>query len=88
MSPTQTFYRKNKNNDILSITITTADTPEYTKVANSIAAMWEAAGIHTLIETINSYQLVRDVLRERSYEVLLYGEILGADPDFDFVVCH
>ena len=81
MSPTQTFYRKNKNNDILSITITTADTPEYTKVANSIAAMWEAAGVHTLIETINSYQLVRDVLRERSYEVLLYGEILGADPD-------
>ena len=43
--------------------------------------MWRAMGIKTTIQTIGSNQIVKDILRDRNYEVLLYGEIVGADPD-------
>jgi ABC-type transport system substrate-binding protein len=81
MSAEQSFYRKNKTNEVLAITITTADTPEYQKVADSIAKMWRAVGIKTKIQIVNSNQINRDVLRDRSYQALLYGEIVGSDPD-------
>jgi len=81
MNAEQSFYRKNKSNDILTITITTADTPEYQKVADSLAKMWNAIGVKTKIQIVNSNQIGRDVLRDRNYQALLYGEIVGSDPD-------
>lgn len=81
MNPGQTFFRKNKANEILSLTITTADTPEYQQVAETIANLWRAVGIKTEIEVAPSSEISRGVLRSRSYEILLYGEIVGADPD-------
>lgn len=81
MWPDQTFYRQNKKEALLNVTITTADTPEYQKVAESIARMWRAAGIQTNIQTVVSRQINREVLKTRNYEILLYGEILGDDPD-------
>ncbi len=81
MSPNQTFYRKNKANEILQLKLTTADTPEYKFVAEEIANMWRAVGVKIDIEIYNSNQITRNVLKERTYEILLYGEIVGADPD-------
>ncbi len=81
MNPEQSFYRKNKNNDILHITITTVESPEYQQVANEIAKMWRAVGVKTDINTSASTQISREVLRNRSYDALLYGEIIGTDSD-------
>jgi len=81
MNADQGFYRKNKNNEILSVVITTVDTPEYQQVATDIAKMWRAIGVKTNINTSASNQISREVLRNRSYEALLYGEIIGADSD-------
>lgn len=77
----QTFYRKNGKTDLLRITITTADTPEYTKTAQSIAKMWATIGVQTNINTVGSRQIVRDSLKDRDYQVLIYGELIGSDPD-------
>lgn len=81
MDSDQSFYRKNKSNEILTITITTADTPEYQQVAQSIAQMWHAVGVKTKIQIVNSSQINKDILRDRNYQTLLYGEIAGSDPD-------
>jgi peptide/nickel transport system substrate-binding protein len=81
MSPNQTFYRKNKANEILQLKLTTVDTPEYQLAAETIANMWRAVGVKIDIEIYNSNQVTRNVLKERTYEILLYGEIVGADPD-------
>ncbi len=81
MDSNQTFYRKDKNNVILEITITTADTPEYSKTAELISTMWQAAGVRTTIQKISSQQIVRELLQKRNYQALLYGEIVGFDPD-------
>jgi len=81
MNADQLFYRKDKNDKILSIAITTADTTEYNQAAESIAKMWRALGIQVGVRAIPSRQLSREVLKPRDYQVLLYGEILGSDPD-------
>lgn len=77
----QTFYRKDKDGKILSLTITTADTPEYNKTVTIVARMWRALGIETKITIIPPRQIAREALRNRSYQILLYGEIVGNDPD-------
>ncbi|HSR89313.1 MAG TPA: peptide ABC transporter substrate-binding protein [Candidatus Udaeobacter sp.] len=81
MDPDQSFYRKNSSNEILAITLTTADTPEYQQVAQTIAKMWRAVGVKTKIEAIDTNQISREALRNRDYQALLYGEIVGNDPD-------
>lgn len=81
MDASQTFYRKDKTDNILELTITTADTPEYSKTAELLATMWQAVGVRTTIRKINSQQLVRELLKKRDYDTLLYGEIIGFDPD-------
>mgnify|MGYP001612976932 FL=1 len=81
MNTEQLFYRKDKNNKILTLTITTADTPEYVKVAEIIARMWQTAGIKIDFQAVPSRQISKDVFKNRTYQILLYGEIMGSDPD-------
>ncbi len=81
MSPTQAFYRKDSQNRILSLTLTTTAAPEYQAIAELVAKAWEAIGVKTTIEEVDSDQLAKDAVRNRRYDVLLYSEILGGDPD-------
>lgn len=81
MNSGQSFYRQNGKTAVLRLSITTADTPEYIKTAEQIAQMWRSLGIQTNVVSVNSHQIVRDVLKERNYQILIYGEMIGADPD-------
>ena len=81
MRPDQTFYRKSKKDEVLSLTITTVDSPEYQNAAETLALMWRAVGVQTSVQVVPGRQIGRDVLKGREYEILLYGEILGDDPD-------
>lgn len=78
---TQSFYRKDKNNNILSLTITTVDIPEFRKVAEIVARFWKNIGIQVFIEPIDGKKITKENIRERNYSVLLFGEMLGGDPD-------
>lgn len=80
MNKDQIYYRKNGNN-VLKLIITTADTAEYIKVAENTAQMWRAIGVQTTVIAVNSREMIKNTLKNRDYEILLYGEILGADPD-------
>jgi peptide/nickel transport system substrate-binding protein len=77
----QSFYRSDKDGKILAIDITTADTPEYKQVADVIAKLWRLVGIKSAVITIDGHDLAKEILKPRNYQVLLYGEILGGDPD-------
>lgn len=81
MSPTQTFYRRDKKNQLLSLTITTVDTPEYQKVAQHITKNWQSLGVKTAIKSINRQFFLRNVIKNRDYDTVLYGEVVGGDPD-------
>ncbi|MFH0792028.1 MAG: hypothetical protein V1905_02335 [bacterium] len=65
----------------LAFTIVTVDQSLLTEVAKIIKKQWEAIGIKVDIRTINIQSIERDVIKPRNYEVLLFGEVLGAIPD-------
>ncbi len=81
MDNSQSFYRKDSKGEIVHIIITTADTPEYVKASELIATAWQSVGVQTSVQTVSSYQLNKEVVKDRGYQVFLYGEIIGADPD-------
>ena len=74
------FYRK-KGDDILAITITTVNQPEMIAVSDHIKNSLRAIGVLARIEVVPSTEIASEVITPRAYEILLYGEILGADPD-------
>jgi peptide/nickel transport system substrate-binding protein len=65
----------------LEITLMATDWPEIKQTAELIKEQWEKIGAQINLEIIDSVTLQRDYLRPRQYETLLFGEVLGADPD-------
>ena len=65
----------------LFITLTTVDSQENISVVETIKRMWEAVGVRVELELVPASRIQQDKLRPRDYSVLLYGEILGQDPD-------
>jgi len=80
MDSKQNFYWKDTNNNILKLTITTLNTGEFKQVAEKIIEMWRDAGVQASIDLVEKHQ-INDVLKNRDYQILLYGEIVGSDPD-------
>lgn len=65
----------------LAITITTVDAKENIAVAQRIKQDWEAIGVTTELEIVPASKIQKDNIRTREYDALLYGEIIGPDPD-------
>jgi peptide/nickel transport system substrate-binding protein len=68
---------KNKN---LEISITTADIEDLKLVANKIAEDWTALGFNVNVKTY-SLADIADVIKNREFEVLLFGSIINYDTD-------
>lgn len=77
----QTFYRKNKQGQLLTMTIVTADTREYHQVAETVVGLWAQIGVKTDVRYVSPREISRDVLKSRNYDMLLYGLIVGNNPD-------
>ena len=65
----------------LIISLVTVEQPELVSVANVLQKQWEPLGIKLEIKTFSSSQLEQDYIKPRNYEILLFGEVLGAIPD-------
>jgi peptide/nickel transport system substrate-binding protein len=70
-----------KDKDKLIVEIVTADTAENRAVAEMIKGYWEAIGIEVVIVNAPVAELQQTHIRERKYQALLFGEVIGADPD-------
>ncbi len=64
----------------LNIKLTTSDWPELVSVANLVKKQWESVGARVQLEILPLQEL-QQVIKERAYEVLLFGEVLGLEPD-------
>ncbi len=71
----------NKKSEPLTITLTTANSAELKDVAEYIATAWRSIGVTVKVEIFEPGDIAQSVLRTRDYEALLFGEILGVDPD-------
>ncbi|MBI5742887.1 MAG: peptide ABC transporter substrate-binding protein, partial [Candidatus Niyogibacteria bacterium] len=70
-----------KNTQPLEISISTSVAPDLTTTANLLKDMWGAAGIKTEVKIFEIGDFDKDVIRSRDYDTLLFGEVVGYDPD-------
>ncbi len=81
LNEAQTFYRQDKEGSIIELRLVTADTPEYAQASQLIAGFWEELGVKVDVQRVDPKEIARNVLKGRDYDVLLYGVIIGSDPD-------
>lgn len=69
----------------LEFSIATSNTPELKQTAELIKSMWEQLGAKVELKIFEIGDLNQNVIRPRKYEALLFGEVVGRDPDpFNF----
>ncbi|MCX6744667.1 MAG: ABC transporter substrate-binding protein [Candidatus Parcubacteria bacterium] len=70
-----------KKDQELKMTITTVEQAENIKSANLIKEAWNSIGINVDVQIIAKDKIENEIINPRNYQVLLYGEIIGYDPD-------
>jgi len=73
--------KKNEMPLVLQFTLTTSDAPELKRVAALVKRDWEAIGANVDLKVFEWGALDQTVIRPRDYEALLFGEIVGRNPD-------
>ncbi len=74
--------KKSKNGKLrLEFSLSTSDVPELKETASIIKKEWEKIGAKVEIKIFEAGDLNQNVIRPRKYEALLFGEIVGYDPD-------
>ncbi|MCK9446325.1 ABC transporter substrate-binding protein [bacterium] len=64
----------------MSFVLKTTNNPTLAATANLIKEQWEKQGIQIEIQTISEND-IKKVIRERNFDILLFGEKLGGIPD-------
>ncbi|MDO8593119.1 MAG: peptide ABC transporter substrate-binding protein [bacterium] len=70
-----------KDNNYLTIDLTTVDNPEYSQTASELAEFWQAINIKVNIKLEPANQIQTSVIKDRNFAALVFGEMAGADPD-------
>lgn len=64
-----------------TFTLSLPDNLELIRVANYLATCWEEIGISVELQILPLATLEKEIIQTRSYDALLFGEIMGQDPD-------
>ncbi|MEK7643354.1 MAG: peptide ABC transporter substrate-binding protein [Patescibacteria group bacterium] len=65
----------------IHFTLATSDTPELAKAAEILKATWHEIGVDLTVQTYEIGDLEQSVIRPREYAALLFGQVVGYDPD-------
>lgn len=79
--PDPTTDIRHKGDKELKLVITTVDQPANVRAAEILKENWTNIGVNVAIQTVESQRIKKDVIDPREYEILLFGQITGADPD-------
>ena len=64
-----------------TITITTSEDELLVETAQELKNQWEALGIPVEVDSVSITDLKQDRIKNRSYDTLLFGQVLGIIPD-------
>jgi len=73
-------FRK-KDNLALEFTLVTTDWPDLAETAEMLKQQWEAIGAKVNVESLPVTDVQQNYIRPREYDALLFGQVLGIDPD-------
>ena len=65
----------------LSFSISTSNAPDLIRTANILKSSWEKLGAKVDVKVFEISDLNQNVIRSRKYDALLFGEVVGRDPD-------
>ncbi len=66
---------------LLAFEISTGDSPDLKRTAESVKASWTALGAQVDVKIFESNDLYQNVIRARKYDILLFGQFIGKDRD-------
>lgn len=69
-----------KGDDKLNIRLTTLTWPELAATAQNLKEQWKEIGVEVEVENLPS-SVLQQAIKDRNYQMLLFGEILNLDPD-------
>lgn len=72
---------RSKNGTVLQLTLITTDWPELSQTAEILKEQWAKVGAEVNVNTYSISDIQQNYLRPREYDALLFGQVLGADPD-------
>lgn len=78
--PENEEYRK-KGDALLEFTVATLDLPEYQQTLAILQENWKAMGVKVNVDSYSPQDVQSQIIKPREYEALLFGEIVGTDPD-------
>lgn len=73
--------KKNKEKVKLEITLLTTQRPELIEIANLLKEQWGKIGVKASVDIKEIFDLQQNYIKPRQYQALLFGEVLGIDPD-------
>lgn len=76
-----TNFRKDKLGRILSLQLATNNFLPNVRVAEALKQMWESIGVQVILNIESVADLEEKYIRPRNYELLLFSENIGPDPD-------
>ncbi len=77
-----TWQKKTKTGTLdLKFSLSTSDNEELVRTAELIAAQWKTHGIEATVEQFDVQGLQTARIRPREYEALLFGQVIGYQPD-------
>lgn len=74
------LYRK-KDDQILEFGIATVNLPEFLATLQVLQDNWTAMGIKVNVNVYEPADIQEQIVKKRDYEALLFGAIIGSDPD-------
>ncbi|HOF79689.1 MAG TPA: peptide ABC transporter substrate-binding protein [bacterium] len=72
---------RQKNNQYLTINLTTINEPDYLLIANQLALTWQKIGIKISLNIVDTDNINSQIIRQKNYSLLLYGQNLGSEND-------
>lgn len=79
--PEGSLYYKNKDNEILSFTLTYFESDSNNRLVEKLKEMMEAEGVIIKTEKLNYTQITQEIIATRDFELLLYEIETTIDPD-------
>jgi peptide/nickel transport system substrate-binding protein len=74
------YQVRKKGTRYLEFNLTTVNQPETVKIAKELQKNWQQIGAKINLIIIDPSK-IQETIKDRDYEILLYGQILGHDPD-------
>ncbi|HRY52669.1 MAG TPA: ABC transporter substrate-binding protein [Candidatus Portnoybacteria bacterium] len=75
------FLEANKTNEKLEVVLTTIDWPELSKIAEILKTQWTKLGVKVTTDIKETDKIQSETIKPRLFQALLFGEVLGKEPD-------